>query len=203
MTIFPDSRIILPRVTILLSFPQKLNIAALMLSLAMFFMHTTFFFSNSSNRSAGEHLDVRLLLILPSPFILLFHPSPRCHSSLLLWAVKRMKGSVSLPRRERGGEVKRQRKRLESREQDHPACPYHFHLTAHFHIFIPCFSPCSIWSEYSCRVFAQNLQMALFCLHLRLSSQIHSSLYNGAHWPISTFSMVYVHCLHVIYISVW
>lgn len=45
-----------------------------------------------------------------------------------------MKGSVSLPRRERGGEVERQRKRLEERERDHPACPYHFHLTARFHL---------------------------------------------------------------------
>lgn len=139
--------------------------------------HTqSFCFPNSSNRSAGEHLDVCLLLILPSPFILLFHPSPHCHSSLLLWAVKRMKGSVSLPRRERGGEVKRQRKRLEWREQDHPACPYHFHLTARFHIFIPRSLPRSIWCEYSCRVFAQNPRRTLFCFHLLLSSQSLQSL---------------------------
>lgn len=66
----------------------------------------------SSNRSAGEHLDVRLLLILPSPLIPLFHPTPLLHSSPLLWAVKWMKGSVSLPRRERGREVVRRRERL-------------------------------------------------------------------------------------------
>lgn len=62
------------------------------------------------------------------------HPSPLHYSSPLLWAVTQMKGSVSLPRRERGGEVERQRKRLEERERDHPACPYHFHLTARFHL---------------------------------------------------------------------
>lgn len=144
--------------------PLKVQYCCINVVSSHVFHAQTFFFPNSSNRSAGEHLDVRLLLILPSPFILLFHPSPRCHSSLLLWAVKRMKGSVSLPRRERGGEVKRQRKRLERREQDHPACPYHFHLTARFHIFIPCFLRCSILCEYSCGVFAQNLWGTLFLL---------------------------------------
>lgn len=107
-----------------------------------------------SNRSAGEHLDVRLLLILPSPFIPLFHPSPLRHSSPLLWAVKRMKGSVSLPKRERGKEVERRRERLG--ERDRPPCTsVSFSPDCTLSLAIPRFLlPSGYIFTHSCLVFA-------------------------------------------------
>lgn len=136
-----------------------------------------------SNRSAGEHLDVRLLLILPSPFIPLFHPSPLRHSSPLLWAVKRMKGSVSLPKRERGREVERRRERLG--ERDRPPCTsVSFSPDCTLSLVIPRFLlPSGNIFTHSCLVFAPGelriwRNPTLLFLHPNLMPSSLDSLYS-------------------------
>lgn len=94
------------------------------------FLFVCFSLSRFSNRSAGEHLDVRLLLILPSPSFFFAHPALSPLSTPLFIppsVTGQMDEEKCQPPEERGG----------GRERDHPVrpfdLPYHFHLTALFH----------------------------------------------------------------------
>lgn len=97
--------------------------------------------ARSSKRSAGEHLDVRLLLILSSAPFFSAHPalSPL---STPLFIPPSVTGQTDEEKCQPPDERERERGRETggetSGERDHPVrpfdSPYHFHLTALFHL---------------------------------------------------------------------
>ena len=92
--------------------------------------------SRSSNRSAGEHLDVRLMLILPSPSFFSVHSalSPLSTPPFIPPSVT---GQTDEEKCQPPEETEGERGRETEGEADHPVrpfdSPYHFHLTALFH----------------------------------------------------------------------
>lgn len=172
--------------------------------------------ARSSKRSAGEHLDVRLLLILSSAPFFSAHPalSPL---STPLFIPPSVTGQTDEEKCQPPDERERERGRETggetSGERDHPVrlfdSPYHFHLTALFHLqslafllhSINFFFPSHIHVSFCHSVSSESGQNAfsLFHFHLLPSSSfglIHLLLIESC---ASTFPLISAFLLRFLY----